>query len=222
MTTKPRRPDFIDMVGQTSGRWTVVEFAGYTKRGSARWTVVCSCGTRRIHDGHMIRHGRTLSCGCLKLEQFRERLISHGNAQRGKRTASYRSWARMIQRCGNPNNTHWKHYGGRGIVVCDRWHTYENFVADMGEPPTGYSIERLNVDGNYEPPNCIWANHKTQMSNTRRNAIVMLDDKHITMTDAAQKLRIGISTMYDRMRRHQITHQQVVDHYAGLRQLEDY
>lgn len=211
------------MVGQRSGRWTVVEFAGYTKRGSARWLCACSCGVRRVQDGSMIRRGRTLSCGCLSLEQFRRRLISHGNAHRGKRTASYRSWARMIQRCHNPNNTNWKYYGGRGIAVCDRWRTYENFVADMGEPPIGHSIERLEVNGNYEPSNCIWADHRTQMRNTRKTVTIVLNGERMTFSEAAKNLRVQKTTMYDRMRRHQITHQQVVNHYAGLQQLdEDY
>lgn len=129
----------------------------------------------------------------------------------------------MIQRCHNPNNTNWKYYGGRGIAVCDRWRTYENFVADMGEPPIGHSIERLEVNGNYEPSNCIWADHRTQMRNTRKTVTIVLNGERMTFSEAAKNLRVQKTTMYDRMRRHQITHQQVVNHYAGLQQLdEDY
>jgi hypothetical protein len=76
----------------------------------------------------------------------------------------------MLDRCKNPNAPKFHHYGGRGITVCDRWLTFENFYADMGERPTDLTLDRINVDGNYEPANCRWATHKEQRANRRPTA----------------------------------------------------
>ena len=82
-------------------------------------------------------------------------------------TPTYRSWWDMRQRCSNPKNTHFKHYGGRGITVCERWKKFDNFLADMGEAPPDLEIDRKNNDGNYEPDNCRWATRSQQMKNIR-------------------------------------------------------
>src|SRR5215469_15598082 len=144
------QPNRKEMAGQRFSRWMVVRPAGYTPRGSVKWECICDCGTTRILEGAHLRSGRSQSCGCLTREKASAK-TTHGNARRGRRTASYRAWHHMLQRCLNPNSTAWRHYGGRGITVCDRWKTYANFFADMGEPPQGHSIERVNNDGNYEP-----------------------------------------------------------------------
>jgi hypothetical protein len=76
----------------------------------------------------------------------------------------------MRQRCNDPKNKHFKHYGGRGIKVCSRWDRYENFLADLGRKPAGHSLDRIDVNGNYEPANCRWADAITQRRNQRRQA----------------------------------------------------
>ena len=114
---------------------------------------------------------RTIS-GEARARMAAERTI-HGHARkRGERggTKTYYVWAAMVQRCTNPNSKDWKHYGARGITVCERWHSFANFLADMGEKPDGLMIERRDNDGSYCPENCYWADTITQARNKRRAA----------------------------------------------------
>jgi hypothetical protein len=86
---------------------------------------------------------------------------------RGKVTSAYSRWVSMLQRCFNPNHKDYRYYGGRGITVCERWLDFVNFLADMGEPPPGLSLDRINVNGDYEPGNCRWATASEQVRNRR-------------------------------------------------------
>ena len=93
-----------------------------------------------------------------------------------KLTGTYTSWKSAKARCTNPNNVKWKDYGGRGIIMCERWlHSFENFLADMGEKPYGLTIDRIDVNGNYEPGNCRWATTAEQNNNRRPREWAALD-----------------------------------------------
>ncbi|MEK0337174.1 MAG: hypothetical protein QQN41_07060, partial [Nitrosopumilus sp.] len=110
----------------------------------SRWLCKCDCGKEIIILGYNLKNGTTKSCGCLRKEKSIQRFIKHGHFKNGQMTKIYKSWSCMIQRCTNHNNKSYHNYGGRGIMVCKRWMKFKNFLEDMGEPPKGYQIDRIN------------------------------------------------------------------------------
>lgn len=144
-------------------------------KNKAFWLCRCDCGTERYFMGLKLNSGKTKSCGCTKGDNVR------GKVPPNKKPASYHrtkgSWFNMMQRCYNEKSISYKNYGARGIKVCERWHKFENFLADMGERPEGLTIERNDNDKDYFPENCRWATWVEQMANKRPRIKKVLESK---------------------------------------------
>ena len=173
-----------NLVGMTFGRLTVTSKAESNKHGAAMWNCVCSCGREHVAMGSLLRRGEVKSCGCLK-----SNTPAPNRTHNMSGTPLYRVWATMRNRCGNPKVKGYEVYGGRGIKVCDRWASFENFLADMGPRPSDdHSIDRINVDGDYEPGNCRWATLGEQMSNKRNSKFLSANGETHTMAEWARRL----------------------------------
>lgn len=126
----------------------------------------------------------------------------HGHGGHGnRRSSTYSSWVGMKSRCLNPKDKNFRYYGGRGITICERWMTFENFLADMGEKPTRLTIDRKNNDGNYEPGNCRWATVKQQNRNKRGNNRLLWQGRCYTVTELAEVYGMVRSTLQSRLRK---------------------
>lgn len=189
----------IDLTDQTFGKLTVIALGSKNKYGTLKWICQCSCGSNpKEVFGTSLRNGHTKSCGCLQKVIQAERKTKHGM----RKSSTYHCWTAMIQRCVNINNPGFKDYGARGITVCDRWlNSFENFLEDMGEKPRGLSLDRIEVNGNYEPSNCRWASDKEQSRNKRNNVLLNFNNKTQCLTDWAEELGVSRHMIEGRLRR---------------------
>lgn len=164
-----------NIFGRRFGRLVVV---GVDVLVGSHWLVQCDCGNRKSVKVNALTDGRQVSCGCWKAHHaaINSRVgaakagatrTRHGRARRDIKDRAYSIWEGMVQRCTNQNAAPWKYYGAKGVQVCERWRTFDNFLADMGEPPAGLTLDRINPFGNYEPSNCRWATYKEQANNKR-------------------------------------------------------
>lgn len=156
-----------DLTGTKFGFLTIKKFNGYKTNYTQFWECLCDCGNTIIVSKPNLTNNHTKSCGCYKN-------YKHCTTHKMADSRVYNIWIGMKQRCNNPNYAPFNGYGARGIKVCDRWlESFENFLADIGEPPTAkHSIDRIDNNGDYELSNCRWAT-QTQQANNKRNTLII-------------------------------------------------
>lgn len=178
--------------------------------------VRCDCGNEKFVQLSAVCYGDAISCGCSLGGESRKRKVSLVKKVHGySRTKTHDIWKGMKKRCSNRKEESYPHYGGRGIVVCHRWLNFENFLADMGECPDGFSIERIDVDGDYEPGNCKWIPREDQPLNRRYNKLVILNGNEMLFSHALKLLGVTKQAGNSTRIRRQMDHQQVVDFYVA-------
>jgi len=183
-----------DISGQRFGRYMVLGRGDSDRHGNAMWRCLCDCGTEKVVMGRALRIGVTTSCGCANKEILRNQK-THGASG----TSDYKAWFGILQRCDNEHHEKWHRYGARGITVCDRWRSYENFLADMGPRPHGMTIDRIDNNGNYEPSNCRWADQKTQGNNRGNNRMFDIGGVEMTLSQACEAYGINKATVRGRL-----------------------
>lgn len=193
-------PSAKDLAGQTFGRLFVVE-RFRSRNGKATWLCRCECGKLHETVSNALTSGHTTSCGCWRNERNASTPAEHGHAKRdGKRSPTYSSWLAMMTRCTNPAVKSYADYGARGIAVCERWKTFSNFLADMGERPRGATLDREKNELGYGPDNCRWATKLTQARNTRVNVRVAYGGKEMTQAEFSELVGLNQGTVSYRMK----------------------
>lgn len=160
-------PPFKDLTNQEFGRLVVICPIKERKNERFAWLCRCNCGNLVEIRSNSLHSGNTKSCGCLQREGVRLANTTHGEASNGNVTRPYSIWENIRQRCLNPNAPAYKHYGARGVTICNEWENYLAFKkwALSNGYEDNLTIDRINNNGNYEPDNCRWI---TQSENSKR------------------------------------------------------
>lgn len=184
---KPR----IDLSGERFGRLTVECFSHRSSGGDAMWKCKCDCGNEKVILGANLKSGVSKSCGCLRIEL----MTTHGTSHLKERE----TWRKMILRCEDEKDQAYPDYGGRGIRVCDRWHIFEDFYADMGSKPSPkHSLDRIDNSKGYSPDNCRWATKIEQVNNRRNTKMITYQGRTQSLHDWAREKGIVADTLLDR------------------------
>lgn len=191
-----------DLTGTVYGNLTVT---GYSHKDTFRkyhWFCRCSCGTIKTYRSNHLNAGRSTSCGCITGKLISNIKTTHGCAgSQGslQEQSTYNIWASMLGRCYTSSNTAYKYYGAKGITVCNDWHDFTIFLADMGVCPKGSSIERKDVLGNYEKNNCIWLPIGKQARNRTDTIWVIMQGNRISLIEACEHLQLPFTKIRRQM-----------------------
>lgn len=204
-----------DLTGQQFSRLKVLGKAGKDKRGATLWLCECSCGERTTALAYQLRNGGKKSCGCLSREKAKENFTKHGDW--GSRL--HVLWKGIKSRCYNPNNVSYKNYGGRGIKMCLEWKdnfvAFRDFMLSIGYDdtlPTGIqTIERINVNGNYEPSNCKLVSKKEQNYNKRISRVYTYKGETKTLTEFSEEYKLDVENLYNRIDNYGYTIEEAIE-----------
>jgi hypothetical protein len=186
----------IALEGQIIGRLTIG--APVRTSGKAiKYECVCSCGSTLQVLGQSLRTGNTQSCGCLRDEKIAAVKYRHGLSK----TPVHNTWLSMLQRCEDQKCRAYPDYGGRGISVCPEWHVFENFLADMGLPPDGKTLDRENNELGYSKDNCRWVTRITQANNRRSNKLIEFQGRTQTQREWEKEKGMRAGQLYERLHR---------------------
>ena len=196
-----------DLSNQRFGKIVVLSYSHSDSRRKSYWLCQCDCGSQKVICGSNLNSGNTVSCGCVELENRRLRMKSfedkyyrHGQCY----SRLYDILRHMKQRCLNPNNKDYGLYGGRGISICDEWlgqngfESFRNWAMNNGYSDD-LSIDRIDVNGNYEPSNCRWTTAKTQANNRRTNLCYLIDGETKTLAEWCKTFGKNYGTIYYRI-----------------------
>lgn len=192
-------PRLRDLSGMRYGRLLIVERAE-NQGNRVMWRCICECGAEIVTRGENITSGRTQSCGCYNRERSSQRHTKHGESK----TRLHLEWRKIKHRCHNENNDRWMDYGGRGIEICPEWRDSFEAFRDWALA-NGYrddlTIDRIDVDGNYEPGNCRWITNQEQQHNRRNNHYITYNGETNTITEWARIYGLSENGLVHRIQR---------------------
>ena len=193
-----------DLSGRTFGTLIALEIVRRDRDKSGRslivWQCRCECGSLIETRSSNLLSGDTKSCGCQQKAATAARSRKHGHTPRTGRSPEHTAWRNMHARCSNPDTGAYPWYGGRGIAVCARWHDFESFLADLGLRPSKiHTIERIDVNGNYEPCNVRWAPLREQGANKRNNRMLSAFGETHHMQEWCRRKNISQRTLWNRL-----------------------
>lgn len=216
-------PEFKDLTGMRFGKWTVIKRSestcGKSGKPHTMWLCQCDCGSspRPVYSSSLLS-GRSTSCGCSQKETAANFCRAYFSSHNESKTRLYRIWAGMKKRCENPNASNYPNYGGRGITVCDDWHSYSKFKS--WAIAAGYSddltLDRIDVNENYEPSNCRWVNNVTQSNNRRSNKYYYVGGKQLTLAELSREYGFNYKQAHKKLKSGACTIEEIIKPYQLL------
>ena len=199
-----------NLTGRKFGRWTVLRFDHKNEKRMAFWLCKCDCGKEKVVSGNSLTLGRSLSCGCYSRELNSQ---NHQLTKDKSRTKIYHCWSNMKKRCYNPKSAMYSRYGARGITVCEEWlndfNAFYEWAISNGHKDN-LSIDRIDLNGNYEPSNCRWATKYEQANNKSINHFIEYKGEKMSLAEWSRKLNVNYDFLKHKVARG-YTLEQIID-----------